>query len=107
MKNEAIGILAVLALTFLLFVLRHLILPSQRSTKRHSVAPIAPCKKHDATNPIGDDAWLLLKPNVEDERQIDRGQSNEPYRPRRKGAVKTMLLEVKSNDLERNKESGR
>ena len=108
MTNEIIGILGVLGLTFLLFVLRHFILPSKRGIKHSYVAPIAPSKRESNRSPIDDDAWRLWTPNVKDELQLDRGQTNEPPGARTKEAVKTKLFEVKkSDDLEGNKESGR
>jgi hypothetical protein len=108
MTNELIGIVGALVLTFLLFVLRHFILPSERGNKHRHITPMAHRENHELNEKaVEDDAWLLWAPGDEAESSVDRGQSHEPRGGGEKGVMKTALLEVKSDDLERNKESGR
>ena len=64
MNNEAIGIGCVFALTFFLFLLRHLYLSiGQRDKSRH-VRPAAVANKN-LNDESADDAWLLW-PKIDD-----------------------------------------
>jgi hypothetical protein len=86
MTNEMIGIVGAIGLTFLLFVLRHFILPSERANKRRRVTPMTHRENHELKKIIvEDDAWLLWAPDIEVESRTARGQSNEPRGQRRKG----------------------
>lgn|GEM_PF-2620402 len=65
MSNEAIGIGCVFALTFFLFLLRHLYLSIGRRDRSHQVRPAAVANK-DSNNEAADDAWLLWNPQTDD-----------------------------------------
>jgi hypothetical protein len=90
MTNEIIGIVGAIGLTFLLFVLRHFILPSNlpsgRANKRRRATPMTHREKHELNKTtVEDDAWLLRVPDLEVESRPARGQSSEPRGQRRKG----------------------
>lgn len=81
MTNEIIGIVGVLGLTLLLFVLRHLILPSERANKQRYVTPMSHREPHELNKTtVNDDAWLLWTPDLETDVRFDRGQSYERRR---------------------------
>ena len=75
MSNEAIGIGCVFALTFFLFLLRHLYLSIGRRDHSRQVtpAPTAPGEK-SSSDSGADNAWLLWTPNLEAEGRIDDRQ---------------------------------
>ena len=85
MINEILGIVSAIGLTFLLFGLRHLILPSERANKRRRVTPMMHRERHELNKTtFEDDAWLLWAPDIEVESRTARGQSNGPREQRRK-----------------------
>lgn len=65
MSNEAIGIGCVFALTFFLFMLRHLYLSIGRRDKSRQVRPAAVANKN-LNDESADDAWLLWTPKTDD-----------------------------------------
>ena len=75
MNNEAIGIGCVFALTFFLFLLRHLYLSIGRRDHSRQVtpAPTAPGEK-SSSDSGADNAWLLWTPNLEAEVPINDRQ---------------------------------
>ena len=82
MTNESIGITGVIVVTFLLFVLRRLILPSERRRKTAPLTHLA--RRSDEQfkrRAIEDDAWLLWSPDFES--QVDRGEIGEPRAERK------------------------
>lgn len=65
MTNEIIGIVSAIALTALLFGLRHLLLPSERGKERRDVPAPPPLHRgnHELNRKtVEDDAWLLWRP---------------------------------------------
>jgi hypothetical protein len=83
--NEVMGIVGAIGLTFLLFGLRHLILPSERAKKRRYITPIADRENHELNKKtVEDDAWLLWAPGLETDVRVDRSQSHLPGGERRK-----------------------
>jgi hypothetical protein len=86
MTNEVIGIVGVLGLTFLLFGLRYLIMPSERANKRRRATPMTRRENHELNKKtVEDDAWLLWAPGLQTDASVARGQSHEPRGERRKG----------------------
>ena len=89
MNNEAIGIGCVFALTFFLFLLRHLYLSiGQRDRSRQVTAASPPPPANEKSNSGSgtDDAWLLWTPSLEpevriDDRQRQRTQEDEAPMP--------------------------
>lgn len=80
MTNEIIGILGVISLTFLLFVLRHFILTSERGNKNRYVGPTAPREYYDLNeSAVESDPWLLWTPDVVTEARVDDRHRREPW----------------------------
>ena len=65
MNNEAIGIGCVFAVTFFLFLLRHLYLSIGQRDKSRQVSP-APVANKSLNDHSADDAWLLWTARTED-----------------------------------------
>lgn len=61
MTNEFVGIIGAIGLTFLLFVLRHFILPSERGNKRGHVSQKASRDNHGLSNKPVDDGVGLTR----------------------------------------------
>lgn len=106
MTNEMVGIAGTIGLTFLLFGLRNIILPSHhpshlplgRANKERRVTPTAHHEDHELNmKTVGDDAWLLWMPDVEIEpragRAEGRGEGNEPRGERRKASTRDERFE--------------
>jgi hypothetical protein len=65
-SNEAIGIDSVFALTFFLFLLRHLYLSIGRRDKSRHITPAPPAASEKSSSDSGaDNAWLLWTPEVD------------------------------------------
>jgi len=85
MTNEIIGIVGTIGLTLLLFVLRHLILPSERANKGRRVTPMTHRENNELKKTtVEDDARLLWTPDIEVESGTARRQSSGPRGQRRK-----------------------
>ena len=69
MTNEIIGIVGALVLTLLLFVLRRLVLPSERANTRRQVPRTTRENRELDNRAIDDNAWLLWTPDLETEAQ--------------------------------------
>ena len=69
MTNEIIGIVGTIGLTFLLFLLRYFILPSERANRRRQVPRTTRENRELDNRAIDDDAWLLWTPDFETEAQ--------------------------------------
>ena len=75
MNNEAIGIGCVFALTFFLFLLRHLYLSiGRRDRSRQVTAAPPPANEKLNIDSGADNAWLLWTPNLETEAHVDDRQ---------------------------------
>ena len=75
MNNDAIGIGCVFALTFFLFLLRHLYLSIGRRDRSRQVTPAPPAPSEKSSSDSGaDNAWLLWTPRSETEGRIDDRQ---------------------------------
>jgi len=88
-NNEAIGIGCVFALTFFLFLLRHLYLSIGRRDKNSHVTPAPPPANEKSNSDSGaDNAWLLWTPNLETEVRInDRQRQRAPEEKRSSDAI--------------------
>jgi hypothetical protein len=88
-SNDVIGIGCVFALTFLLFVLRHLYLSIGRREKSRQVTPAPPPANERSNSDLGtDNAWLLWTPDLETEVRInDRQRQRAPEEKRSSDAI--------------------
>ena len=98
MTNEIVGIVSAIGLTFFLFGLRHLILPSNlpagRTKKDRRVTPTAQHENHEPNMKIiEDDAWLLWMPDFEIEPRAGRGEGHKPRGERRTASTRDERLE--------------
>ena len=85
MANEIIGSVGAIGLTFLLFALRHFVLPAARGKKRRHVAP-EPFRGYVELQKttVEDNGWLPRTPDIEAEVRVERSQRNQPREQRGK-----------------------
>ncbi|HXI90108.1 MAG TPA: hypothetical protein VNO24_08850 [Blastocatellia bacterium] len=65
MNNQTIGIAAVFAFTFILFVLRHFFLSIGRTNKNRHVTPTTFPQRHASNQTAESDDWILWTPDWE------------------------------------------
>lgn len=78
MPNEIIGSAGAIGLTFLLFALRHFVLPAERGKRRRHAAP-EPSREYTELEKttVEDNGWLPRTPDVEAEVRVERRQRNQ------------------------------